>query len=151
LWFVNQWHASGAAATVEESQRSIRGNLRQAFGRVAERVDSLRQEGWDALENRLDPPPVHQRPGFSRRGGGYYEAPGDSDVNNVWEAFFNTMMTSLDAALCEGWIVSDDFSEPFIQLGMPAIAIIEIALLSRENVGVTVCMCAVYVYVCMYV
>jgi len=48
------------------------------------------------------------------------------------------MMTSLDAALCEGWIVSDDFSEPFIQLGMPAIAIIEIALLSRENVGVTV-------------
>ena len=29
----------------------------------------------------------------------------------------------MDVALCEGWIVADDMSEPFLQLGMPAAAV----------------------------
>lgn len=66
---------------------------------------------------------------------------------SVPQAFFNRMMTCMDSALCEGWIVPDDFSEPFIQLGMPAIAIIEIALQSRDNIGVT----GLRVYVCMHI
>ena len=137
-WVVSQWMSSGAAAAVEESQTSVRGNIRHTMSRLAQRVSTLQQEGWDALERRIDPMPVNRRPGgLYGRGGGYYAAQGDSDVNNVWESFFNKMMTCMDSALCEGWIVPDDFSEPFIQLGMPAIAIIEIALQSRDNLGVT--------------
>ena len=126
-WFGNQWMESGAASAVEQSQ--IRGHIRHTFRR-------LRQDAWDALEQRLDPQPVQQRGG--QRGGGYYEAPGEGTINQVWEAFFNQMMTSMDSALCDGWIVQDDLSEPFIQLGMPALAIVEIALQSRDNLGVTV-------------
>ena len=29
----------------------------------------------------------------------------------------------MDVALCEGWIVADDVTEPFLQLGMPAAAV----------------------------
>jgi hypothetical protein len=61
----------------------------------------------------------------------------DGDEKGVWEVFFDMMMTCVDLALCEGWIVPDDFSEPFIQLGMPAMAVAEIALQSRDNIGVT--------------
>ena len=133
-WFVSQWTSSGSASAADGARESIRGQIRHTFSRLAQRVDTLRQEGWDALGQRLDPMPAHQQ----RRGGGYYEAPGESTVNQVWEAFFSQMMTSMDSALCEGWIVPDDLSEPFIQLGMPALAIVEIALRSRDNVGVTV-------------
>lgn len=80
-WIVSQWMSSGAAAAVEESQMSIRGNLRHTMGRLAQRVGTLQQEGWDALERRIDPMPVNRRTGG--RGGG--AAQGDSDVNNVWE------------------------------------------------------------------
>jgi hypothetical protein len=126
-WFGNQWMESGAASAVEQSQQSMRGHIRHTFRR-------LRQDAWDALEQRLDPQPAHQRGG--QRGGGYYAAPGEGTINHVWEAFFNQMMTSMDSALCDGWIVQDDLSEPFIQLGMPALAIVEIALQSRDNLGV---------------
>lgn len=132
-WLANQWMGSGAAGTVEETQRSVRGNLRHVMGRLNQHIETIRQEGWEALEDRLDPGASRQR----RRGGGFYESAGDNTVQSVWESFFERMLTCVDSALCEGWIVPDDLSEPFIQLGMPALAIMDIALASRENVGVT--------------
>lgn len=121
-WFANHWMQSGASSALEQSQHTIHGNIRHTFRR-------LRQDAWSALEQQLDPQPAH------RRGGGYYEAPGEGTINRVWELYFNQMMTSMDSALCDGWIEQNDLSEPFIQLGMPALAIVEIALQSRDNLS----------------
>jgi hypothetical protein len=113
----NQWMGSGAAGTVEETQRSVRGNLRHVMGRLNQHIETIRQEGWEAIEDRLDPGASRQR--GRGRGGGYYESAGDNTVQSVWESFFERMLTLVDSALCEGWIVPDDLSEPFIQVLSP--------------------------------
>ena len=135
-WLVGQWHEVGAAA----AGQSLRADLRHTIRTVRERFDAITDQGWNAIEQRIDPSPT-SRAGRTRaaggRGGGYYEEPGDKIVNDVWDAFFHKMMTSMDVSLCEGWIVADDLSEAFIQLGIPALAILEIALESRGNAGIT--------------
>ena len=51
-------------------------------------------------------------------------------VGEVWEVYFGHMLGSVDHALAEGWITRDDLAEPFLMLGMPAAAAMELVLLS---------------------
>jgi len=41
----------------------------------------------------------------------------------VWDAFFDQMMSCVDVALSERNLSTDDLTEPFLMLGMPAAAV----------------------------
>ena len=66
----NQWIGTGAAGAVSDSHSSMRGNIRHALGRLSQHIETIRQEGLEALEDRLDPAPGGRRHGRGGGGGG---------------------------------------------------------------------------------
>jgi hypothetical protein len=112
---------------------SLRNAARDAAVGTREALQGARTALEDSVEDIADPGAAAWRNGRGRglmrpdlRG----ERSMTERVGEVWEVYFGHMLGSVDHALAEGWITRDDLAEPFLMLGMPAAAAMELVLLS---------------------
>lgn len=55
-----------------------------------------------------------------------FHAPGDKlSLEEIWGSFFVQVHTEAKAALAARWITIDDLAEPFIYVGLPAVALVD--------------------------
>ncbi|KAJ1486192.1 hypothetical protein T484DRAFT_1943949 [Baffinella frigidus] len=142
LWGVSeQVAATGIEDKINEMRMSLRNAARDSAIKTREALNGARTALEDRIEDIADPGAAAWRSG----GGGGVMRPNvragtamTERVGDVWEAFFSHMFTSVDTALIEGWITKEDIAEPFLMLGMPAAAAMELVLLSApKGSGVT--------------